>query len=223
MCVTSQMGPSHMSHWSHIRITISLSHPSHIGITHRIGLSHWTHIGIAHTIWIVQKDHAKTDKGSRTNHCNLDHPLPLPLRCPSPLLPLRCHCANHCCHRSAIHCWQHRCIAVAPSITIVACRFCCPLSSTHPPSCRTSSSWSLLIYLGWLSYLLITPLLVVMVAFSFMSPPISNNGTIVFINALVVMPLYSLPEAPLPHVSIANWQAFDLIWMHITLLRHVGK
>ena len=62
-----------------------------------------------------------------------------------------------------------------------------------------------------------------MVEFLFMSPPIGGDGTIVVIVALVNVPLYSLPEAPLPHISIANWQAFGLIWMHSTLLQHVGK
>jgi hypothetical protein len=62
-----------------------------------------------------------------------------------------------------------------------------------------------------------------MVAFLFVSPPIGGNGTVIVIVALVVVPLYSSPEAPLLHISIANWQAFDLIWMHSTLLRHVGK
>jgi hypothetical protein len=62
-----------------------------------------------------------------------------------------------------------------------------------------------------------------MVAFLFVSPPIGGDGTVVVIVALVVVPLYSLPEVPLPQVSIANWQAFDLIWMHSTLLQHVGK
>jgi hypothetical protein len=80
------------------------------------------------------------------------------------------------------------------------------------------------IFLEGLSYLLIAPILVEMVAFLFVSPPIGGNGTIVVIVALVISALlYSLPEAPLPHVSIANWQAFNLIWMHSTLFRHVGK
>ena len=62
-----------------------------------------------------------------------------------------------------------------------------------------------------------------MVAFLLVSPPIGGNGTVVVIIAHVVVPLYSLPEAPLPHISIANWQVFDLIWMHSTLLGHVEK
>ena len=65
--------------------------------------------------------------------------------------------------------------------------------------------------------------LVAMGAFSFVSPPIGGDGTVVVIVALVVVLLYSSPVAPLPHVSIANWQAFDLIRMHSTLLQHVGK
>jgi hypothetical protein len=70
---------------------------------------------------------------------------------------------------------------------------------------------------------LIEPILVVMGAFLFVSPPIGGNGTVVVIVTLVVVPHYSLLEAPLPHVSITNWQAFHLIWMHRTFLQHVGK
>ena len=214
MCVTSQMGPSHMSHWSHIRITISLSHPSHIGIMHRIGLSHWSHIGIAHTIWIVQKDHAKTDKGSRTNHCNLDHPLPLPLRCPSPLLPLRCHCANHRCHRSAIHCWQHRCIAVAPSITVVACLI---LLSVVVDSSPLLPHFLLVIIANLFRLIVasIDPASIGGDGSVFVCvPPIGGIGTVVVIVALIVVPLYSSPEAPLLHVSIANLQVLPYLDAH---------
>ena len=57
-----------------------------------------------------------------------------------------------------------------------------------------------------------------MVAFLFVSPPIGGYGTVVVMVALVVLPLYSLLVAPLPHVSIPNWQAFDLIQMHSTFL-----
>ena len=49
-------------------------------------------------------------------------------------------------------------------------------------------------------------------------PPIVDDGTIVVIVALDVVPLNFSPEAPLPHISIANWQVFDLIRMHSTLL-----
>ena len=59
-----------------------------------------------------------------------------------------------------------------------------------------------------------------MVAFLFMSPPIGGDGTAIVIVALdlVIVPHYFLLEGPLPHVSIANWQVFDLIWMHSNLL-----
>ena len=102
-------------------------------------------------------------------------------------------------------------------------RLCCLLSPTHPPSCRTSSLCSLPIYLVWLLYLLIVPLSVVMVVLLFVSPPpIGSNGSVLVIIVAIVMPLYFLPDAQLPHVSITNWQAFGLIWMRSTLLWHFG-
>ena len=50
-------------------------------------------------------------------------------------------------------------------------------------------------------------LLVAMVALSFVSPPIGGDGNIIVIVVVVVVvvvPLDSLPEAPLPHIIIAN-------------------
>ena len=107
---------------------------------------------------------------------------------------------------------------------LICChRLCRLLSPTHPPSCRTSSLWSLPIYLVWLLYLLIVPLSVVMVVLLFVSPPpIGSNGSVLVIIVAIVMPLYFLPDAQLPHVSITNWQAFGLIRIRSTLLWHVG-
>ena len=70
----------------------------------------------------------------------LHHPSPSPSRLPSPSLPPRRRRAIHRRCHSAVHCWQRRCVAVAPSITVVACQFCRLSSSTHSPSCRTFSS-----------------------------------------------------------------------------------
>jgi len=51
--------------------------------------------------------------------------------------------------------------------------------------------------------------------------PIRDNGGVFVIVVVIVMPLYSLPEAPLLHISIADGNI--LIGMCRTLLQHVGQ
>jgi hypothetical protein len=66
--------------------------------------------------------------------------------------------------------------------------------------------------------LVIKPLSVAMVVLLFVSPPIDDNGSVIVIVVVIVLPFYSLPEVPLLYISIADWQAFDLIRMLRTLL-----
>ena len=41
-------------------------------------------------------------------------------------------------------------------------------------------------------------------------PPISSNGNFIVIDVVVSVPLYSLPEVPIPHVSITNGNIWSL-------------
>ena len=41
-------------------------------------------------------------------------------------------------------------------------------------------------------------------------PPISSNGNFIVIDVIVSVPLYSLPEVPLPNVSITNGNIWSL-------------
>ena len=166
---------------------------------------------------------------------------PSPSCRPSPSLPPPRCCTIHCRCRHAIHHCCCRRVSVAPSITVAAVP---SIAGTHCRRniyhrCCLTISLSVVIDSSPLLphfLLVINASLFRLIGGSiycasiggdgsvlFVSPPISSDGTVVVIVALVIVLLYSLPEAPLPHVSISNWQAFDLIWMHINLLRHVGK
>jgi len=52
-------------------------------------------------------------------------------------------------------------------------------------------------------YLLLVPLSVVKVALATVPHPIGGDGSIAVIVVVVLVPLYSLPDAPLMHVRIA--------------------
>ena len=132
-------------------------------------------------------------------------------------------------------------VAIAPSITVAAtalpsCRpsllpQCRPLLAASPRCRRTvyhrcCSSILSFVVVNSFPLLLHFLLMIIVNLFRLIAVSIDpayiggdgSNGTVVVIVALVVVPLYSSPEAPLLHVSIANWQAFDLIRMHSTLL-----